>query len=87
MLPKIPFEIFLYDSTQMSKIEISTLRSFLLIKQCPGPSSRYGITPCDFYALNYREMATLLTLSEALAGGGFEPLTIGSIRKNLTAES
>ena len=29
-----------HDSTWMSKVEIWTLRSFLLIEQCPGPSSQ-----------------------------------------------
>ena len=47
------------------------LRSFLLIEQCP-----HGVTtPRD------------LTLSESrLAKGGFEPLTMRSMRKNLTTE-
>ena len=35
-------------------------------------------TPRDSYAWNYRELATLLTLSESLAEGRFEPLTIRS---------
>ena len=34
----------------------------------------------------YRELATLLTLSENLAEVGLEPLTIGSMRKNLIIE-
>ena len=34
-------------------------------------------TSRDSYAWNYRELATLLTLSESLAKDGFEPLTIG----------
>ena len=37
-------------------------------------------------AWTYRELATLLTLSESLAEGGFETLTIGSMRKNVTIE-
>ena len=41
-------------------------------------------TPRDSYALNYRELATLLILSESLAEVGLEPLTIGSMRKDLT---
>ena len=36
------------------------------------------------YAWNYRELATLLTLSERLAEVGFEPLVIGSMGKHLT---
>ena len=32
-----------------------------------------------------RELATLLALTESLAEDGFEPLTIRSMRKNLTA--
>ena len=43
-------------------------------------------TPRDSYAWNYRELATLLTLSESLAEVGLEPLTIGSMRKNVTIE-
>ena len=43
-------------------------------------------TPSDSYAWNYRELTTLLTLSESLAEVGLEPLTIGSIRKSLTIE-
>ena len=43
-------------------------------------------TPRDSYALNYTKLAILLTLSESLAEGGFEPLTIGSLCKNLTTE-
>ena len=41
-------------------------------------------TPRDSYAWNYSELATLLTLSESLVEVGLEPLTIGSMRKNLT---
>ena len=43
-------------------------------------------TPRDSYAWNCRELATLLALSESLAEVGFEPLTIRSMRKNLTTE-
>ena len=43
-------------------------------------------TPRDSYAWNYRELATLLILSESLAKVGREPLTMGSMRKNLTTE-
>ena len=81
----------------MSKVEIWTLRSFLLIEQCPGPSSRCDSTyvhemytldvPRDSYACNYRELATLLTPTESLAEVELEPLTIGSMHKNLTTES
>ena len=35
------------------------------------------VPPHDSYALNDRELATLLTLSESLAEDGFEPLSIG----------
>ena len=44
-------------------------------------------TPRDSYAWNDRELATLLTLSESLAEVGLEPLTIGSMRNNLTNKS
>ena len=44
------------------------------------------ITPCDIYAWNYRELATLFTLNESLPEGGFEPMTIGHMAKNLTTE-
>ena len=43
-------------------------------------------TPRDSYAWNYRALATLFTLRESLAEGGFESLTIGSILKNPTTE-
>ena len=43
-------------------------------------------TTFDSYARNYRELANLLTLSEKLAEDGFEPLIMGSMRKNLTTE-
>ena len=43
-------------------------------------------TPRDSYTWNYREPENLLTLSESLAVDGFKPLTIGLIRKDLTAE-
>ena len=36
-------------------------------------------TPRDSYAWNYRELTTLLTLSEISAESGFELLTIGSM--------
>ena len=37
-------------------------------------------TPRDSDVWNDRELGTLVTLSESLAEGGFEPLTIGSMR-------
>ena len=40
----------------------------------------------DSYAWNYIELTIFLALSESLAEGGFEPLTAGAMRKNLTAE-
>ena len=40
-------------------------------------------TPLDSYAWNYRVLAPPLTLSESLAEVGLEPLTIGSMRKDL----
>ena len=42
--------------------------------------------PRDSYAWNYRELVTLLILSESLAEGGIEPLTMGSMCKNLTTD-
>ena len=36
--PSLDF-FYTHDSTYMSKVEIRTLRSFLLIEQCAGPSS------------------------------------------------
>ena len=38
-------------------------------------------TPRDSYPWNYRELVTVLTLSECLAKGGFGPLTLGSMTK------
>ena len=55
-------------------------------------SSSFQVLPLDVttrrdtYAWTYRELATLLTLSESLAETGLEPLNIGSMRKNLTIE-
>ena len=69
----------------MSKVEIWTPRSFLLsssVQVLPLDVT----TPRDSHAWNYRELATLLTLSESLAEVGLEPLTIGSVCKNLTTE-
>ena len=43
-------------------------------------------TPRASYAWNYRDLATLLTPSKSLAEVGLEPLTIGSMRRNLTIE-
>ena len=43
-------------------------------------------TPPDSYSWNYRELAILPTSSESLAEGGFQPLTIRSMRNNLTTE-
>ena len=43
-------------------------------------------TPRDSHAYNYRELVTLLTLSESLAEEGLEPLTIGSMRKDHTID-
>ena len=43
-------------------------------------------TPCYAFADGITELMTLSTLSESLAEGGFEPLTIGSMLKNLTTE-
>ena len=42
--------------------------------------------PRDSYAWNHRELAILLTLNESLAEVGLEPLTIGSMGKNLAIE-
>ena len=41
-------------------------------------------TPRESCAWHYRELATLLTLSERSAEVGLEPLTIGSMCKHLT---
>ena len=69
----------------MSKEEIWTLEAFCLsssVQVLP-----LGVTiPRDSYAWKYREMVTVLTLSESLAEVGFEPLTIGSMRKSLAVE-
>ena len=43
-------------------------------------------TPRDSYAWNYRELATLLALCESLAEGGFEPLSIASMRMDPATE-
>ena len=69
----------------MSKVETWTLRSFCLSSSVQAFPLDVT-TSRDFYAWNYRELATLLTLSASLAEVGLEPLTIGSMRKNLTIE-
>ena len=43
-------------------------------------------TPHDSYAWNYRELATLLALSESLVEGGFELLNTGLIGRSITTE-
>ena len=70
----------------MSKVEVWTLRSFFCISSSVQVLPLGVTTPRDSYTWNYRELATLLTLSESLAEAGFEPLTMGSMRKNLTIE-
>ena len=63
-----------------------TLRSMLLMEQGQGTS--LGVTaPRDYYAWNYRELATLLALSEVLAEDGFmRRLIIRSMSKGPTQE-
>ena len=53
--------------------------AFLLIEQFQNIPLDVT-TPRDSYAWNYRELTTLLALSEGLAEGGFEPLTIRSMQ-------
>ena len=72
---------FTYDSTQIS-MDAETLFAY-------RPVSRYPLnfnTPRQSYTWNYRELATLINLSEILAECGFEPLIIEPMRKNLTTE-
>ena len=59
--------------------------AFCLSSRLQGPSSRSDHTS-NSYALNYRELATLLTQSEILAEDGLKPLIIESMCKNLTNE-
>ena len=49
-------------------------------------SSHIVVTPRDSYACNYRKLSTLLTLSEGLAESGSEPLTLASMRENLSTQ-
>ena len=76
---------FVSDSTEMSMVDMCKQRSFCLstsVQVLP-----LGVTkPRDSCTWNDSELAILLTLSESLAEGGFEPLTIRSMRKNLTTE-
>ena len=66
---------YTHDSTEISKVDICAMESF-----CLSSSAQFlplDVTrPRDSYAWNNRELATLLTLSERLAEGVFEPLTI-----------
>ena len=41
---------------------------------------------CNSYALNYRELGTLLTLNESSAEGALEPLTIASMHYHPATE-
>ena len=69
----------------MSKVEIWRVRDFMPIEQCPDPS--LDLTSGFFYqGLDYRKLTNLLNLSKRLADGGREPLTIGSMRKNLSSD-
>ena len=63
----------------MSKVEIWTLRSFFRLSSSAQVFPLDVITPCDSYAWNYRKLAILLALSEILAEGGLEPLTIDRV--------
>ena len=60
---------------------LDTKRLILLLEQRPDLPLDVT-THRDSYAFNYRE----LTLSESLAEDGFKPLTVESMRKNLTTE-
>ena len=60
-----------------------------MCQSCPAHQKfplKFLPTLKDKFRRNHRELATLPTLSEILAEGGVEPLTIGSVGKNLTTE-
>ena len=66
--------------------ESRLLERFLLTGQCQAnPLS--VTTPRDSNAWNRARLETLPTPCGSLAEGGFEPLTIGSMLRNLTTES
>ena len=59
----------------MSKVDIWTLRSLLLIEQCFGPSSRCDHTVFrNSYVWNDRELATLLTLNDIFGCGWIQAI-------------
>lgn len=62
------------------------MRSFLLMKRFLDLSSQCDHTLSFLCPGLQSELATLLPLSESLAEGGLEPLTIGSMGKILTTE-
>ena len=80
----------MHDSTYMSKADIFVTFWNILEVFCLSSNAQVHIldvtTPRDSYAWNSRELATLLPVSESLVEGGLEPLTIRSMRKNLTTE-
>ena len=54
----------------------------MLIRQCHGPSSLCD----DSFCCNHRELTILFTLVKVRLEVGLQPLTIGSVSKQLTAE-
>ena len=67
----------------MSKVDISHLKSIFCLSSSVQVLPLDVTTTRDSYAWDYRELAFLFTLSESLAENGFEPLTMGSMGKNL----
>ena len=85
------YDIFIYDTfcihifyldIKGGNLDTETLFVYRAVQVHPLD----GTTHRDSYAWNYRELVTLLTLSESLAEVGLELLTIRSMRKNLTIE-
>lgn len=56
------------------------------IEQCLNPSFRCERNVLTFSCAGIRKLALLLTLCWSQAGGGFEPLTVGSMSKDLTTQ-
>ena len=66
----------------MSKVDIRKLRIFLSIEKRPDPSSRCDNTSW-FIRLELQRDGDSSHLSESLAEGGFEPLTVSLYLKRM----
>ena len=76
------------DQLRLTAVSYGHCQAVRLSSRVPGhPLSQCDYTSLDSYAWNYRELATLPTLSESVAEGGFEPRIIGSLLRNLASRA